>query len=221
MDTLIKHIESTKKSRFNASRRMFRSHIASLVCISFSSLFIICINIFELLPSIESPTLDGIYVPNELVRYRSVASVASIIMSTIVLVLSVIVFGLNYNIKSENFHSCGVELAELEDIVRLSRYKPGDPSEGEERNKIAQKYHNILKRHNLNHRVIDYLYAKANDEKLNTSLSEKEKIYSVFANWRIRCWWHLSNDSTMYWIFLLLEFAAVATLLYWRIQLIL
>lgn len=219
MEKLIEHISSTKKSRFNAGRRMHGSHIASLVFISFSSLLIICINIFDILPSPEAPSADGIRIPFALMYYRSVASVISIVLSAFVLVMSVIVFGFNYSIKSENFHACGVELTELQDKARiLNNKRSGNPTDSEI-DSIRIEYHDILRRHNLNHKVIDHLYAEAYDEKTATEETKKAKKYSDFDNWRIRWWWHLSNDSTVYWTFLVLAFSAVAGLLCWRMSL--
>lgn len=138
-------VYKTMCARFTAFRRVKRNRDASKVAETLFSASIIGISLIALMS-------------NNLEVSKNI-SVFTIILSTFLLSLSLLLSGLNYDKRMDNYHACGNELS------RLYRYMHHDVktlTEEEQKKKESDyidQYFNILSRYNQNHTSFDYEYA--------------------------------------------------------------
>lgn len=138
-------VYKTMCARFTAFRRVKRNRDASKVAETLFSASIIGISLIALMS-------------NNLEVYRNI-SVFTIILSTFLLSLSLLLSGLSYDKRMDNYHACGNELNRL---YRNMHHDVKTLTEEEQKRKESDyidQYFNILNKYNQNHTSFDYEYA--------------------------------------------------------------
>lgn len=131
----------TAAARFEASRRMRRCSNASTLCVAMLSVEIIIINLLVFIPSLS---LDG-----------NLVTIVTVCLSAFVLVLSLIISQLKYPQREEDYHRCGLRLAELEKKINIFE-ACNQQITMEKLECFNSEYQAILKESNLNHSLIDW-----------------------------------------------------------------
>ena len=132
-------------ARFTAFRRVKRNRDASKVAETLFSASIIGISLIALMS-------------NNLEVSKNI-SVFTIILSTFLLSLSLLLSGLSYDKRMDNYHACGNELSRL---YRNMHHDVKTLTEEEQKRKESDyidQYFNILNKYNQNHTSFDYEYA--------------------------------------------------------------
>lgn len=132
-------------ARFTAFRRVKHNRDASKVAETLFSASIIGISLIALMS-------------NNLEVSRNI-SVFTIILSTFLLSLSLLLSGLSYDKRMDNYHACGNELNIL---YRNMHHDVKTLTEEEQKRKESDyidQYFNILNKYNQNHTSFDYEYA--------------------------------------------------------------
>lgn len=153
LESLSDKVWNTKNARFTASRKMRRNKYASNIMTTLLSAYIIIINLL-------------VYTD----RFKAVnvqITILTIALSILILVVTLMINQVEYEKKENNYHSCGVELDQLNQELKILLENDSDPSL-DKKKELLSKYYNILLRYNLNHTVFDYEYAK---EKSKNSVS--------------------------------------------------
>jgi hypothetical protein len=129
----------TYKARFNAHARLTLQDIFCSITTSVLSLFIIIINILQL-------------VPNLLIINQLATTCYTISLSIIILVMSLVFSLSNMRKQAECFHACALE---IQRIYReyTTRKKVLTDNEIKE---YTGKYDDILSKYNINHSCSDY-----------------------------------------------------------------
>lgn len=138
-------VYKTMCARFTAFRRVKRNRDASKVAETLFSASIIGISLIALMS-------------NNLEVSKNI-SVFTIIFSTFLLSLSLLLSGLSYDKRMDNYHACGNELNRL---YRNMHHDVKTPKEEEQKRKESDyidQYFNILNKYNQNHTSFDYEYA--------------------------------------------------------------
>ena len=138
-------VHKTMCARFTAFRRVKRNRDASKVAETLFSAYIIGISLIALMS-------------NKLEVSRNI-SVFTIILSTFLLSLSLLLSGLSYDKRMDNYHACGNELNRL---YRNMHHDVKTLTEEEQKRKESDyidQYFNILNKYNQNHTSFDYEYA--------------------------------------------------------------
>ena len=138
-------VYKTMCARFTAFRRVKRNRDASKVAETLFSASIIGISLIALMS-------------NNLEVSRNI-SVFTIILSTFLLSLSLLLSGLSYDKRMDNYHACGNELNRL---YRNMHHDVKTFTEEEQKRKESDyidQYFNILNKYNQNHTSFDYEYA--------------------------------------------------------------
>ena len=105
LEKLSDKIWKTKKARFAAAKRMERYYYFSNVSMALTSVSIVGVNLL--------PFLDGCSNKSSLI------TILTIIFSVYVLVISLLSTQARFDKKAENYHACGCELTEYNDILQL------------------------------------------------------------------------------------------------------
>lgn len=138
-------VYKTMCARFTAFRRVKRNRDASKVAETLFSASIIGISLIALMG-------------NNLEMSKNI-SVFTIILSTFLLSLSLLLSGLSYDKRMDNYHACGNELSRL---YRNMHHDVKTLTEEEQKRKESDyidQYFNILNKYNQNHTSFDYEYA--------------------------------------------------------------
>ena len=138
-------VYKTMCARFTAFRRVKRNRDASKVDETLFSASIIGISLIALMS-------------NNLEVSKNI-SVFTIILSTFLLSLSLLLSGLSYDKRMDNYHACGNELNRL---YRNMHHDVKTLTEEEQKRKESDyidQYFNILNKYNQNHTSFDYEYA--------------------------------------------------------------
>lgn len=138
-------VYKTMCARFTAFRRVKRNRDASKVAETLFSASIIGISLIALMS-------------NNLEVSKNI-SVFTIILSTFLLSLSLLLSGLSYDKRMDNYHTCGNELNRL---YRNMHHDVKTLTEEEQKRKESDyidQYFNILNKYNQNHTSFDYEYA--------------------------------------------------------------
>lgn len=138
-------VYKTMCARFTAFRRVKRNRDASKVAETLFSASIIGISLIALMS-------------NNLEVSRNI-SAFTIILSTFLLSLSLLLSGLSYDKRMDNYHACGNELNRL---YRNMHHNVKTLTEEEQKRKESDyidQYFNILNKYNQNHTSFDYEYA--------------------------------------------------------------
>lgn len=138
---------STKGARFASSRRYETLHRLSSQTIGYLSSYLIIVglvNAFKLkfwMFSLED----------------SQVSFLSMAFSVLILLFSQLESSENFILKSERFHNCALDIAELYNKLRYTKtYESNNPNKNDILSKIGNEYDKVLKRYE-NHKQIDYL----------------------------------------------------------------
>lgn len=138
-------VYKTMCARFTAFRRVKRNRDASKIAETLFSASIIGISLIALMS-------------NNLEVSKNI-SVFTIILSTFLLSLSLLLSGLSYDKRMDNYHACGNELSRL---YRNMHHDVKTLTEEEQKRKESDyidQYFNILNKYNQNHTSFDYEYA--------------------------------------------------------------
>lgn len=137
---------STKGTRFAASHRNEILHRLSGQTVGYLSAYLIIVglvNVFDLKFWMFSLT-------DNQVNFISMA------FSVLILLFSQLESSENFNLKSNRYHSCALDISELYDKLRyVKTYESNNPNKKDILNSISIDYDKILKR-NENHKPIDY-----------------------------------------------------------------
>ena len=190
LEELSDKIWKTKNARFMAAKRMRRCHISSTVSVALLSASIIAVNMLAFLKVADD--------------VKTLITIATVILSTFALVMSLLVSLMRYEHRSENYHQCGIELENLNQklkirIQELASQSNNSPKEDNEH--FLEHYYNILGRHNLNHTDLDYEYSSMK--------ADRCKDYGWMKY--VKCWlkWNLINVNTVYCLIAFLSIVAV------------
>lgn len=144
----------TKSSRYEGARRLRRRGRLSLWTISALSVYTIFLALVQIAQLVSVPILE--WLP-----------FATLVLSIVVLVVSVLETGANYAIRAEALHRSGNEIARLVDDFE-SKHRVGLVDSDYEK-EIIDNYHGIIERYSDNHEEIDYeivvLRGKARESK--------------------------------------------------------
>ena len=171
LESLSDKVWNTKNARFTASRKMRRNKYASNIMTTLLSAYIIIINLL-------------VYTD----RFKAVnvqITILTIALSILILVVTLMINQVEYEKKENNYHSCGVELDQLNQELKILLENDSDPSL-DKKKELLSKYYNILLRYNLNHTVFDYEYAK---EKSKNSVSVSSWFkWNLFGDYHNSCY---------------------------------
>lgn len=135
---------STKGARFSASHRNNILHKLSSKSIGYLSAYLIIVNIINL----YNINLFGLKIPDNYIGFISTA------FSILILLFSQLEGSENFLLKSEKYHNCSLDIAELYNRARF--IKSYSNSKQYDLQKISNEYETILKKYE-NHLPIDYL----------------------------------------------------------------
>lgn len=141
---LFRRVETTCKSRYNASSRLQWQHTFSQWTIALLSLTLIVV------PLIQLSTIQVSYS-------NAYVNVMQIILAALVLVYSLLIGTENFSRRSEKLHRCGLELGRL--ARQIKPYKEGEVPEVEKYEELQNRYYDILKKYE-NHARIDFLFTR-------------------------------------------------------------
>lgn len=186
---------TTKNARFMAAKRMHRRHVSSMVAVALLSASVIAVNLLALL-NIN----DGM---------KTMITIITVVLSVFALVMSLIITFLRYESHENNYHQCGIELDQLNQRlkIRIDELSKGQQnvasiqSPTADNTKYLDEYSGILKKFNLNHSELDFLYS--------SMLSDESKKQGVFK--RIWCWfrWNVWDVNILYWLIAIIPVAVV------------
>lgn len=138
---------STKGARFTASHRNHTLNKLSSKSIGYLSAYLIIIGIVNL----YHIDLLGIKIDDDQVGFISTS------FSVLILLFSQLENSQNFSLKSEKYHNCSLDIAELYNRARYSKSFTTNPQTKQyELQKISTEYDIILKKYE-NHLPIDYL----------------------------------------------------------------
>jgi hypothetical protein len=141
---LFRRVETTCKSRYNASSRLQWQHTFSQWTIALLSLTLIIV------PLIELSSIPVAYS-------SSYVDVMQIILAALVLVYSLLIGTENFSRRSEKLHRCGLELGRL--ARQIKPYKEGEESGIVKYEELQNRYYDILEKYE-NHARIDFLFTR-------------------------------------------------------------
>lgn len=145
LEELNHKIWCTKGTRFNADSRFKKKSKLSNISVSILSAYLIIASLFSVY-NINKNSDDNI------ISYLVTA------LSILLLVVSMHENNQDYKLRAFNFHSCGLELAEIYNRLRTFKTLEGEKSETEIGDfcfEINNKYQSILNKYD-NHDDIDY-----------------------------------------------------------------
>ena len=145
LEELNHKIWCTKGTRFNADKRLKKKSKLSNITISILSAYLIIASLFSVYNINQNSD-------NDIINYLITA------LSILLLVVSMHENNQDYKLRAFNFHSCGLELAEIYNRLRTFKTLEGEKSESEISNfcsEINFKYQSILNKYD-NHEDIDY-----------------------------------------------------------------
>ena len=185
----------TRNARFNAAKRMRRNHISSTASLALLSASVIAVNLLAF--------IDGTCESD-----KTLITIASVILSTFALVMSLLITLLRYESREDNYHQCGMELENLNQIIciRIEELTPNSAnpdnivSPKEDNLKYQGDYVSILRKYNLNHTMFDYEYG---------SLSDTSKSPSSMTIWWLRLRMYIFDVYILYWLIAILPMVAI------------
>lgn len=180
-------VYKTMCARFTAFRRVKRNRDASKVAETLFSASIIGISLIALMS-------------NNLEVSRNI-SVFTIILSTFLLSLSLLLSGLSYDKRMDNYHACGNELNRL---YRNMHHDVKTLTEEEQKRKESDyidQYFNILNKYNQNHISFDYEYAM--------SLFSDSTMGTVSRLW-LKIRYYILDMYLVYWLIAIVPIVWIA-----------
>ncbi|EIA07444.1 SLATT domain-containing protein [Flavobacterium frigoris] len=187
LEELNHKIWCTKGTRFNADSRFKKKSKLSNISVSILSAYLIIASLFSVY-NINQNSDDNI------ISYLVTA------LSILLLVVSMHESNQDYKLRAFNFHSCGLELAEIYNRLRTFKTLEGEKSESEISEseisdfcfEINNKYQSILNKYD-NHDDIDYdTFRIKNLDYFEEVFTEKE-IKKIERKLNLNIYaWHLS-----------------------------
>lgn len=180
-------VYKTMCARFTAFRRVKRNRDASKVAETLFSASIIGISLIALMS-------------NNLEVSKNI-SVFTIILSTFLLSLSLLLSGLSYDKRMDNYHACGNELNRL---YRNMHHDVKTLIEEEQKKKESDyidQYFNILNKYNQNHTSFDYEYAM--------SLFSDSTMGTVSRLW-LKIRYYILDMYLVYWLIAIVPIVWIA-----------
>lgn len=180
-------VYKTMCARFTAFRRVKRNRDASKVAETLFSASIIGISLIALMS-------------NNLEVSKNI-SVFTIILSTFLLSLSLLLSGLSYDKRMDNYHTCGNELNRL---YRNMHHDVKTLTEEEQKRKESDyidQYFNILNKYNQNHTSFDYEYAM--------SLFSDSTMGTVSRLW-LKIRYYILDMYLVYWLIAIVPIVWIA-----------
>lgn len=193
----------TRNARFNAAKRMKRNHISSTAAVALLSASIIAVNLLAFVSGVSES--EKIFI-----------TIASVVLSTFALVMSLLVAFLRYEWRESNYHQCGQELENLnqriciriEELTSKVDNKDGVVSPTVDDLRFLESYTSILKKYNLNHTRFDYDYGSLSD-----SSKQKSDITKFLLNMRM----FVFDVYIFYWLIALVPMVTILVLFYYNI----
>jgi len=148
-DKLIRHIRTTYKARYSASRRLVNIDKAQRITSIFIGVLIV---------AASTILLSDVLVPREKL---GVFSSLLVVLSIISLVLSIVLGGTENKMKASEFHACGSEIQHLYDTILITQNAHDFVDQ-------IEKYHVIIRKYRMNHDRIDWesiLFEKRKENK--------------------------------------------------------
>lgn len=172
---------STKGARFAASHRNETLHRLSGQCVGYLSAYLIIVG----LVNVYNLKFWMFKLDDDQVNFLSMA------FSVLILLFSQLEASENFILKSDRFHNCALDIAELYNKLRYTKtYQNNNPNKATILQDISTEYDKILKR-NENHKPIDY----SRFQLLKPDYFELSslKIYSIKLEyyWRVHFKYHL------------------------------
>lgn len=196
-------IWKTKNARFKAAQRMRRCRISSTASVALLSASVIAVNMLAFFNISDND--------------KTVITIATVILSTFALVMSLLIALLRYEFREDNYQQCGRELENLNQRlkIRISELLDGQKGSNlivsfkEDNEMFLSEYNDILRRFNLNHSEFDYNYSMINAEDEN-----KHRISLSICYW-IR--WNLWDVYILYWLIAIIPLS-ISFFLFYRIS---
>lgn len=135
---------STKGARFEASTRNLTQKKLSTHSVGFLSAYLIVINIVH---------IYGLHFWRLEITANDVAF-ASTAFSVLILLYSQLESAEDHGVKAEKYHSCGLEVGELYNKLRLLKSHETDEKKRAQIREISNEYDQVLRKYD-NHRPID------------------------------------------------------------------
>lgn len=185
----------TRNARFNAAKRMRRNHISSTASLALLSASVIAVNLLA-------------FIDRTCESDKTLITIASVILSTFALVMSLLIALLRYESREDNYHQCGMELENLNQkiCIRIEELTPNSAnpdnivSPKEDNLKYQGDYVSILRKYNLNHTMFDYEYG---------SLTDTSKSPSSMTIWWLRLRMYIFDVYILYWLIAILPMVAI------------
>ena len=176
----------TRNARFNAAKRMKRNHVSSTAAVALLSASVIAVNLLAFIDDMSDSN-------------KTLIAIASVVLSTFALVMSLLVTLLRYEWREYNYHQCGLDLENLNqqiciriDELTANAVKKDDVvSPSEDNLKYLDSYTKVLKKYNLNHTMFDYKYG---------SLSDTSKQPGSFAKLLLDLRMYIFDVYMLYWL---------------------
>jgi hypothetical protein len=128
----------TYKARFNAHKRLLTTNTFYTVIVSSVSVFILCLNILQLMPSLVNLN-------------QSAVTFYTISLSIIILVISLIFSFSDNKYNASKFHECALEIKEIYNTFSLNTAEASQ----REIEKYNRMYCDCLRKYDLNHSYLD------------------------------------------------------------------
>lgn len=158
-DNLLSKMWRTKSAHFNASHRLERRHWWSIAATSMLSFYLLCAALYQLV-------FDSGIAP---IAVKTL-SVISIITSVLLIIITLIESAKNYAGESKQMRRSALDIAEVYNRFQaLSRVE-----RDQQRSHFAEKYSDVLKRHEVSHKDLDFLLFKYSNAR-DLDMSKREK----------------------------------------------
>lgn len=136
----------TRGCRYNSDRRLKRKNAFSLTAISFLSLYVLVISILTVIGGDKLSVEQSNYL-----------SIASIVISLFILILSLLETSKEYSIKAERLYACANKINKLMSDLKIAQTIISDQKQLESTVKnINDLYHDIISSYEENHEELDH-----------------------------------------------------------------
>jgi hypothetical protein len=182
LEELNHKIWCTKGTRFNADKRLKKKSKLSNITISILSAYLIIASLFSVYNINQNSD-------NDIINYLITA------LSILLLVVSMHKNNQDYKLRAFNFHSCGLELAEIYNRLRTFKTLEGEKNESEISDfcsEINFKYQSILNKYD-NHEDIDYDTFRIKDSVYFEEVFTEKEIKKIKMKLNLNIYgWYLS-----------------------------
>jgi len=194
MDTkdFLKKCKEVRDSRFNSSKRIGRRHKWASIAIPLLSMYTIIINLLVFIPDFS--------------EYNVGITIATIMMSIFVLVLSLLVNISKDENKIIQFFECGQQLSQFVDKIDLRTDGGRREMNDNDFNSFLGQYHKIIRSCKFNHDTIDRLWSE-----YENACCSSDKSSLTWLRWHV---------FDVYMLYALLLFLMPIALIIWAVSII-